>query len=425
MMPPIARIAGSMAYRAQMQCVLRSVPAQARQMSTTTTMTMTATTKLQPTLAGQAHTQMAQYRPFSVSVSKSKEETNEKDITATATEATASESAENALTDAFDSIPTENSYKGTPEPAAKEDDVPWYLKVNVPKHETLTPQTTPLPDIPANSPILMDPLVTFAADDLGLDDLKILDLRGLDPPAGLGPDLIMLFSTARSERHLHVSADRLVRWFRKYGVQANADGLLGRNELKIKLKRKARRAKLLGNISQLAAGTTEEVDDGISTKWVCVNAGFIGGRGKDAKDAKDSKDSKISKDKAPTEAHGEQSVVDAKGRTSGFGSVRSAGTTVVVQIFTEGKRKQMELEQLWTKALWHSLRKRRSTGEDVKAQLKALEVEMKMTEAELNKENEDWLAGLPSTDTFEAEISAFSSSSTAKPAPDSPLGSSF
>ena len=396
MVPASARIAGGIACRAQMQCVLRSVPARARQMSTTT---MTAATRLQTARTGRAPTQTTQYRLFSVSVSRTKEEPKEEDITAPAE-------------DAFGSIPTEDASTSTPAPAGKDDDVPWYLRVNVPKHETLTPQTTPLPDIPANAPALMDPLVTFAADDLGLDDLKILDLRGLDPPAGLGPDLIMLFSTARSERHLHVSADRLVRWFRKYGVQARADGLLGRNELKIKLKRKARRAKLLGNISQLAAGTTEEVDDGISTKWVCVNAGFIGGRGKDAK-------AKVT----PTAEHGEQSVVDAKGRTSGFGSVRSAGTTVVVQIFTEGKRRQMELEQLWTKTLCHSLRKRRSAGEDVKAQLKALEAEMQMTEAELDQENEEWLAGLPSTDAFEAEMSVSSSASTAKAA--SSLGSSF
>ena len=80
----------------------------------------------------------------------------------------------------------------------------------------------------------------------------------------------MLIGTARSEKHLHVSADRLCRWLRStYKLRPNADGLLGRNELKLKLKRKAKKAKLLGS------STDENADDGVRTGWVCVDVGVV------------------------------------------------------------------------------------------------------------------------------------------------------
>ncbi|CAK7270756.1 ATPase synthesis protein 25 mitochondrial [Sporothrix epigloea] len=218
------------------------------------------------------------------------------------------------------------------------------MRVDVPKHASLALLDTPIPPIPTNAPSLVEPLLTFVAEELGLVELKLLDLRALDPPAALGPDLIMLFGSARSERHLHVSADRLVRWLRKYGINATADGLLGRNELKIKLRRKARRAKLLGNMASLeSASGGDQIDDGISTQWVCLHAGTVG------------------------RSRAEGQTTDADGRTTGFGSLRSTGTTVVVQMFTEAKRKQLGLEMLWSKTLARSVTKRINAGEDLPA----------------------------------------------------------
>ncbi|KAG7287531.1 ATPase synthesis protein 25 mitochondrial [Staphylotrichum longicolle] len=143
---------------------------------------------------------------------------------------------------------------------ASGSDVPWYLQVEAPRHPTLLHEPAPLPEIPDESPKLMEPLLKYVADELGLDELSLLDLREMEPPPALGPNLLMVFGTARSERHLHVSADRLVRWLRGRGITATADGLLGRNELKTKLRRIARKAKLLGN-----AGVPRGGDDGIST----------------------------------------------------------------------------------------------------------------------------------------------------------------
>jgi len=215
------------------------------------------------------------------------------------------------------------------------DAVPWYLEVEPPIHPTLQYEPPPLPDIPADSPKLMKPLVKLIAEELGVDDLSLLDLRELNPPAALGPDLVMIFGTARSERHLHVSADRLVRWLRARGISATADGLLGRNELKTRLRRHARKAKLLGN-SPVARGG----DDGISTGWICVNLGTVGS----------------SKE--------EVEFVDETGAPTGFGLMPHSGTTIVVQLMTASRREELDLEKLWNGILNRGLQKGGSKPKD-------------------------------------------------------------
>ncbi|RYP12356.1 hypothetical protein DL765_007402 [Monosporascus sp. GIB2] len=199
-------------------------------------------------------------------------------------------------------------------------DVPWYLQVEPPRHVAAV-EPPPLPEVPSDSPAVVGSLVEYASEELGLNDLSLLDLRKLDPPPALGPNLFMLFGTARSERHLNVSAGRLLRWLRyKHRIWADADGLLGPNERKTKLRRKAKRAKLLGTMG------TDDTDDGISTGWICVNLGTIGRGG------------------------GESAVLDQGGRVAGFGVVQS-GFTIVVQIMTENRRAELDLEALWLNAL--------------------------------------------------------------------------
>ncbi|KAM7222646.1 hypothetical protein V8F06_001833 [Rhypophila decipiens] len=211
------------------------------------------------------------------------------------------------------------------QPSESGADVPWYLQVEPPKHPALLHEPPPLPDIPEGSPKLMEPLVKFVSDELGLDDLKLLDLRELDPPAAIGPDLLMLFGTARSERHLHVSADRLVRFLRGRGIHAKADGLIGRNVLKTRLRRKARKEKLLGS-----SGVTRGGDDGITTGWICVNVGTVG------------------------RSDVEIEILDEDGNSTGFGVPRM-GTTVVVQMMTESRRQELNLEKLWSDKLRRGL----------------------------------------------------------------------
>ncbi|KAK6853252.1 hypothetical protein PG995_010064 [Apiospora arundinis] len=217
---------------------------------------------------------------------------------------------------------------------SQEAEVPWYLQVEPPTHAPVA-EPPPLPEIPADSPAILQSLLEYASEEMGLEELSLLDLRELNPPAALGPNLFMLFGNARSERHLHVSASRLVRWLRyQHKVHADADGLLGPNERKTKLRRKAKRAKLLGTMG------TDDADDGISTGWICVNLGTLNRSGDSS------------------------TVVAEDGRVAGFG-ISQKGSTVVVQIMTEARRAELGLETLWQSGLAATQSKSMSTSSTV------------------------------------------------------------
>ncbi|KAL9023589.1 MAG: hypothetical protein Q9196_007107, partial [Gyalolechia fulgens] len=152
--------------------------------------------------------------------------------------------------------------------------LPWYLQVQTPQQEAKSlSERQRLPELPSEPPPLLQPMLEHISVDLGLDNLSLLDLRDINPPPALGAHLMMIIGTARSEKHLHVSADRFCRWLRTtHKLSPYADGLLGRGELRLKLKRKNRRARMLNSVG---ASDRSNVDDGIRTGWVCVNIGTI------------------------------------------------------------------------------------------------------------------------------------------------------
>jgi hypothetical protein len=209
------------------------------------------------------------------------------------------------------------------------DNVPWYLR-----EQEIQPIERPLsdrqklPDLPPDPPERLLPILEHISIELGLDDLTLLDLRALDPPPALGANMIMVIGTARSEKHLHVSADRFCRWLRtEYRLRPYADGLLGRNEIKLKQKRKARRAKLIGSVGS----DSGDADDGIRTGWVCVNIGTI-------EEGADGWEEAVLD--ATTKAESENAAI------TGFTSLEH-GTKLVVQMMTAEKREELDLESLW------------------------------------------------------------------------------
>ncbi|KAJ4319245.1 ATPase synthesis protein 25 mitochondrial [Fusarium piperis] len=209
---------------------------------------------------------------------------------------------------------------------AESDDVPWFLEVEPPRHPE-SQHKVELPKVPEDAPEVIGPMIKYIFEDMGLDDISLLDLRDLDSPAALGPNLIMLFGTARSERHLHISSGRFVRWLRRnHDISARADGLIGPGELRTKLRRLRKKAKLLGTNTAIIPGG----DNGISTGWVCVNFSSSGNNANEA------------------------ASFDDSGRFSGFGAPQT-GTTVVIQCMTEARRGELGLETLWQNILKKSL----------------------------------------------------------------------
>jgi Ribosomal silencing factor during starvation len=231
--------------------------------------------------------------------------------------------------------------------AIREDDTqPWYMQIQ----EAIEPETTlferqRLPDIPSDCPERLSEIAQYLSEGIGMESITLLDLRSLDPPPALGSNLVMLVSTARSIRHLNVSADRLCRWLRaNYKLRAHADGLLGRRELKLKLRRKARRAKILGSKARHT-----ESDDGITTGWICVNIGSVGSSNR-----------------------GDSLFRSDSGDVVGFGQ-EGRGVHVVVQMMTEEKRASLQLEELWTSFLNRQAERETKLNERNEASFEALE----------------------------------------------------
>ena len=208
--------------------------------------------------------------------------------------------------------------------------IPWYLQVQGPQRvESSLSDRQRLPELPSNAPPLLQPILEHISVDIGLDDLSLFDLRKLNPPPALGANLLMVMGTARSEKHLHVSADRFCRWLRTtHKMKPYADGLIGRNELKLKMRRKARRARLLSNVGSSEDGNA---DDGIRTGWVCVNVGSI------------------------ENAKALEEVEESDGFV-GFGG-HAEGVKLVVQMLTQEKREELDLEELWGGTLARQERK--------------------------------------------------------------------
>ncbi|KAJ5200579.1 hypothetical protein N7472_005783 [Penicillium cf. griseofulvum] len=232
------------------------------------------------------------------------------------------------------SEPEEPSAQSETNTPVSSQHVPWYLQEEAPIIKDRTLSEAHLPQIPDNSPEMLSTLLEYTYKDLGLDGLKLFDLRGLEIPAALGANVIMVIGTARSVKHLNVSADRLCRWLRsQYKLSPYADGLLGRNELKIKLRRKAKRARA----ASAAGAMIDEKDDGITTGWICVNAGMV--------------------DKGATTTQLSDVGIE------GFGNL-DLGTSVVVQIFTEEKRADVDLDGLWEATLAREGRKNARESKD-------------------------------------------------------------
>jgi ribosomal silencing factor RsfS len=269
--------------------------------------------------------------------------------TATTEDAIAPEAASSTITESLgDATPTPTT---TPT-------VPWYLKQQSAPRAPV--QAAHIPDLPTNPPPILPALLEYLAVTAGLDDLHLLDLRELDPPPALGPKLIMLLATARSERHLHVAADRFARWLRReHGLKANAAGLLGRNELKIKLRRKAKRMRMLANVG--GAMPEGNIDDGIRTGWICCTLSKV-------------------------EAHPDDTHMPGDDVTEfvGFRDVKP-GVNVVVQMFTEEKRAETDLETLWGGVLRTKKREERSADET----LARLERDLEDLDAEEAQEKEE------------------------------------
>lgn len=222
-----------------------------------------------------------------------------------------------------------------------DNSLPWYLQVETPRRkEKSLLERQQLPELPPDSPPLLQPILHHLSTELGFDDLILFDLRELDPPSGLGAKLIMILGTARSKRHLQMTADKFCRWLRKnHKLRPHADGLIGRGILRTAMKRKARRAKLL---SSVGSSEKNNEDKGVSSTWVCVQVGTV-------------------EDGEATIALPKEPPMSREGFV-GFDE-RVEGTNLVVQMMTQEKREELDLEELWGNMLESYRRKQERSSQ--------------------------------------------------------------
>jgi hypothetical protein len=216
----------------------------------------------------------------------------------------------------------------------------------------------------------------------------------------------MLIGTARSVKHLNVSADRFCRWARKeFKLRPYADGLLGRNELKLKLRRKARRMKLAQSVGNTLSG--HGADDGITTGWICVNLGSVdeavlsdevrGGQRVEeslqvqVEEGEVSEKARRKAQESPMEGE-EEYHNPSEDDYVGFGS-RTNSTRIVVQMFTEEKRADMDLEGLWDVRNTRRARKDEKATAAAEAAIQMLQLgqeQGEQTETNLERNKDLW-----------------------------------
>jgi hypothetical protein len=105
------------------------------------------------------------------------------------------------------------------------------------------------------------------------------------------------------------------------------------------MRRKAKRSRLLSAVGAKATADSE-IDDGIRTGWVCVNVGRVEGG---------------ELPKREEDVRREEGVV-------GFGS-QTTGSNIVVQMMTEEKRGEIDLENLWSEELDRAMRRKASIND--------------------------------------------------------------
>jgi ribosomal silencing factor RsfS len=134
--------------------------------------------------------------------------------------------------------------------ASSVNGIPWYLRPEqtdclVPKIDVQKVTEEKYPDLPFNSPPILQLLVSRLFYSHHLQKITILDLRNRWPPPVWGSETIMILATARTERQLGSVAEATAKWLKKTaGVIPRIDGLPRKETLVIKRRRLRRKAML-------------------------------------------------------------------------------------------------------------------------------------------------------------------------------------
>lgn len=164
-----------------------------------------------------------------------------------------------------------------------------------------------------------------------------------------------------------------------------ADGLLGRQELKLKLRRRNKKMKLAQSVgnTMFEGSQGKAIDDGITTGWVCCNLGDVSEAVLEdddvSQDMQQGDHIAVEAGLHPSISQKDQERIlddedeyknpsDSSFQYAGFGTATNA-PRIVVQMFTEEKRLEMDLEGMWEARLKRREAKSQKQAEDFESDI--------------------------------------------------------
>ncbi|CCH45559.1 hypothetical protein BN7_5141 [Wickerhamomyces ciferrii] len=102
----------------------------------------------------------------------------------------------------------------TAEAVEESEEIPWYMRGDEASELDKPIFKAEIPDIPQGAPESVEPLLKFCSDKLGLDDLKIFDIRNRDDlPISTYIDF-MIITSGKSEKHIQTATDELTSYIK-------------------------------------------------------------------------------------------------------------------------------------------------------------------------------------------------------------------
>lgn len=116
-------------------------------------------------------------------------------------------------------------------PAFLNEEIPWYMKPEAsPKLNSPLNTISQIPDLPPNSPPALKPIMQFISEELGMQDLALVDLKSSKASKNEGVSDIgdyMILSTGKSPKHIIKASSQLNFFIKnKYHRLAVTEGIL-------------------------------------------------------------------------------------------------------------------------------------------------------------------------------------------------------
>ncbi|ODQ67812.1 hypothetical protein NADFUDRAFT_76206 [Nadsonia fulvescens var. elongata DSM 6958] len=153
--------------------------------------------------------------------------------------------------------------------------IPWYMRKkseNAARQQEVKIQKYMPAILPENAPAELKPLLKFMISELGVEDIKVFDLRNNEEPMAFGGNSITILANGKSDRHLIKAGLGLHKWVKEtYEVVPYTEGIIRKGAMLLtqrRLKKKAKKA--------LRGPDSAEVLAAPSSEWILLETKLSG-----------------------------------------------------------------------------------------------------------------------------------------------------